>query len=1655
MTEMFSATEAFNQDISNWDVSNVTDMSGMFKSAKSFNGNINGWNVSNVTTMTEMFSATEAFNQDIFNWDVSNVTDMTGMFKSAKSFNQNLESWIVENVVNMSFMFDDSAFSNENYDKTLIGWSKLNLQNRVTMGANTSLYCNSKYARNSIIYKFRWIFKDGGNNCPFSPFESIWKTTETGITANNQIRIPTFPEAIYDYDIEWGDGTYDINVTGEITHTYENSGSYKVSIYRVFPQIYFNGDLSSVENDKLKLISIEQWGDMEWRTFENAFSGCSNLDVRSDDVPNLSNVLSTKAMFKYCSSLRGNTSFNDWDMSSVTDMSGMFYANTLFNQNISSWNVANITNMQEVFRRAKFFNQEIGGWNVSNVTNMSYMFEFAEAFDKPLGDWDVSNVTNMSHMFSYAFKFNQDIGSWDISNVTNIGSMFAQAYLFNQDISNWDIGNVTDMRILFSNAYSFNQNIGGWDVSNITDMRGLFNGAHAFNQDISNWDVSNVTIMDAMFQGTKKFNQDIGSWNVSQVFDMDYMFANAVAFEQDISEWNVSKVEFMQDIFKGVSLSTDNYDKLLIGWSSLPSLQSGIAFDGGKSQYCSSIEQRQKLIDTYNWTIIDGNENCTQEPFITMWQTDIPGATENKQIRIPAHPDEYYDYTVDWGDGTMDYNVHGTKIHTYESPGIYEVTISGEFPRIYFNGSWDFTKLISIEQWGDNLWTSMEQAFSKCRNLDIRATDIPNLELVKDYSYAFAGCESLIGNATINDWDVSNATKMNGVFTNALLFNQNIGDWNVGNVVEMISMFSNTDEFNQDIGNWDLSSAVNIRAIFSGAKSFNQDIGNWDVSNVTNMMHAFYRTENFNQDISNWDITNVIYISYMLFEAKAFNQPIGNWDTSNLTDVQFMLTGASAFNQSLANWDIRNIDRMDYFLYGTGLSMSNYDDTLIGWNSQAPNTSVAMEVQGHSYCASQQARQNLIDVHGWRFRNDEFDCTASYFKTTWTTSNFGVSENNQITIPTYPNEIYNYTIDWGDGSIDNNITGNITHTYASEGTFQISIRGDFPGIYFNNSGDREKIISINNWGDIEWALMKGAFYGCSNLEILATDVPNFNQVSTLENMFTNCTALEGTVYMALWNLHNVKNLSHMFEGAINFNSSIENWNTGNVEDMTAMFNGASSFNQSIGIWDVGNVTSMQSMFQNASDFNGYINSWDVSKVNNMSSMFREASSYNTDIGSWKVDNVIRMDGMFAGALLFNQDLKQWNVGKVTDMNNMFANSDFNKDIGNWDVSSVSNMENMFYSTISFNQNIGDWDVSNVENMNGMFNLASSFNQDLGSWNVSLVSDMDAMFAESSLSIDNYDNLLNGWSQLPTLIQNVVFDVGNTQFCTSVDSREYLINNYGWQIIDAGKSSICEEDIDQDGILDYLDDCLNTPLGAAVDANGCMILFSDFFKVKSFQESCPEEENGQVSIEAAFEYDYVATLNDVEYSFKKDLSVDNLKPGIYNLCIRRTDLENNRCFEFEIMESQQLSGKTEIENYFSEKKLQVTMEKGTFPYSVMINDLKVAEFNRKTFSINAMEGDIIEIFSKYDCEGKLTLEIPSDIIEDSFINPVDNSFDISIKENNTTVLLELFDMNGRLLASIKEYVTDKRLSLNMAKYPTGLYMIKIDGDSRRTHKLLKR
>ena len=128
---IFQETKFKYIDISDWNVSNVTNMMSMFYKCEELKsvGDISEWDVSNVTDMAYMFTHCENLNQDISKWDVSSVTDMSYMFYGCKSFNQDISCWDVSSVKDMSFMFHKC----ESFNQDLSNWDVSSVKNNVLM----------------------------------------------------------------------------------------------------------------------------------------------------------------------------------------------------------------------------------------------------------------------------------------------------------------------------------------------------------------------------------------------------------------------------------------------------------------------------------------------------------------------------------------------------------------------------------------------------------------------------------------------------------------------------------------------------------------------------------------------------------------------------------------------------------------------------------------------------------------------------------------------------------------------------------------------------------------------------------------------------------------------------------------------------------------------------------------------------------------------------------------------------------------------------------------------------------------------------------------------------------------------------------------------------------------------------------------------------------------------------------------------------------------------------------------------------------------------------------------------------------------------------------------------------------------------------------
>lgn len=369
-------------------------------------------------------------------------------------------------------------------------------------------------------------------------------------------------------------------------------------------------------------------------------------------------------------------------------------------------------------------------------------------------------------------------------------------------------------------------------------------------------------------------------------------------------------------------------------------------------------------------------------------------------------------------------------------------------------------------------------------------------------------------------------------------------------------------------------------------------------------------------------------------------------------------------------------------------------------------------------------------------------------------------------------------------------------------------------VSFGTFGDAPKLLEIKQWGSIIWT--NGTkFENCINMDVTATDIPNFTQITSIASFFRGCSSLQYNSSIQNWNTENITNFSYLFNGATLFNQDISTWNTTSLVDMAHIFSAAITFNQNIDGWDVSSVTDINHAFNNATSFQQSLNSWDTSSVTNMTATFANCN-YNGNISNWNTSSVTSMSLMFYFNSNFNQDISTksvtvgsntytaWDVSSVQNFSEMFrgsASSVFNQNIGNWNTSSAVNMFRMFRNATSFNQDISTksvtvgantytaWNVTSVTNMGDMFRVATNFNQSIANWNVINVTNFTNFMegkTASNYSTTNLDAIYNTWSAI-TVKPNINISFGSIKYTIAGQPGKNILLNSpnNWTITDGG------------------------------------------------------------------------------------------------------------------------------------------------------------------------------------------------------------------------------------------------------------------------------
>ncbi|MDV7187991.1 T9SS type A sorting domain-containing protein [Lutibacter sp. TH_r2] len=224
-----------------------------------------------------------------------------------------------------------------------------------------------------------------------------------------------------------------------------------------------------------------------------------------------------------------------------------------------------------------------------------------------------------------------------------------------------------------------------------------------------------------------------------------------------------------------------------------------------------------------------------------------------------------------------------------------------------------------------------------------------------------------------------------------------------------------------------------------------------------------------------------------------------------------------------------------------------------------------------------------------------------------------------------------------------------------------------------------------------------------------------------------------------------------------------------------------------------------------------------------------------------------------------------------------------------------------------------------------------------------------------------------------------------------------------------------------------------------------------FSIAVTSETCPNEDNGTLTIIPNIEANYQVSFNGDNHEFTDEISFQDIKPDTYQICIKIIGETEEQCFEFKVASADELASKTNL----SGKQLQVNITAGTAPFSVSVNNILVMETKSSKFNIEINQGDVIKIKTAKQCEGELfkTIDFYGEI--NPTPNPTTGEFRITLPITEGNIPIEIYNVQGQLISSEVYTVNSGVVQLNLNDKPVGVYFAKIKTDKPINFKIVKK
>ena len=691
----------------------------------------------------------------------------------------------------------------------------------------------------------------------------------------------------------------------------------------------------------------------------------------------------------------------------VAGRSGSNKGHLFANARLPNVTQPNITNYTELFGGVNGVNASIETWNVSSVTDLSGLFVDAIDVDSNLSSWsstlqsgtDLNRLAEGAGTDSGATYLRLNLSDWDVSN-SNCSKMFANTFSMRGNLFNWNFSASTDATEMFANCYQTFANVDGWNMANLT----LTTNTKMFKDatDIRLGGLDNVTWPT----NSNYFFQDANTINTATTNNLSFTGAtnvngffkgvNKIELGANLDYLDISSVGSMDEMFYGAGNMFGQWNNVTIPiTTSVTNMFYAARFTDGAQFKNWDLQNRADLGNVvYNFY------GGATAPIVTGWDISDVGSLANSFVGSSSNIDMsgwvlgsndasfmFRGATKGGKSGTLnDWDMSGVTNLTGFSK---DVTTSGALA--HENLTWQLGN-ISLESFAENTKffmmniletggavditnvTSMKNMFKEADEMTTSYTSVsgvfPNLTTMEGI-YRDAGSGTNIDQLRLENISAPNCTSLKDAYrksSNATPLSNtivNIANVTMGSLVDVSNMFNNCTiqkAGTYSIANtWVTGTLTNISNCFQQTKS-NADIhlNGWDVSTISDFNNMFSNCvigagtsftgpqgdETLN--VSAWDMSaasncrEMFRVMHSNVTAPAnVTFPSGDLDLYETFMSVRGTNGTGGLQNGLGGWDwITNKSSSDAinvtrFARYSGMTDPNYNQTLIAWANRA------------------------------------------------------------------------------------------------------------------------------------------------------------------------------------------------------------------------------------------------------------------------------------------------------------------------------------------------------------------------------------------------------------------------------------------------------------------------------------------------------------------------------------------------------------------------------------------------------------------------------------------------------------------------------------------------------------------------------------------------